>query len=191
MDNLKQPLPLKPVWEVDANGNIIEHYLWDNDQVQSAIGQGRHIIETGWDTPHSTPKYDFSTNTWVEGADPSFLLDRSKKDKKMELEAMMERAVANGFPSSADGTARTYALDSASMQKWTGAMTIANAGKMTANLGVKDFNGKRVSLTPPQFQQMASDGFTFFNQMEQKLWDLHDQVDACTDVPSVKAITWE
>lgn len=184
---------MKPCWEVDSNGNIIEHYMWNDDEIESARQAGKVVVDFPWSDSQTfyQPKYNATSNTWVEGFTTDQILAVVKQRKIGELSLQFNNTVAGGFNSSADGTARTYPLDPASMIKWSGAMSIVDANTSSNSLTVKDINGNQVVVTPNQFKSLATDGFNFFMTQEQHLWSLEANVSACTDVASVNAITWE
>lgn len=125
---------------------------------------------------------------WVYEPAAATLAD-AKTRKLAELNAAFNASLMNGFTSSADGTSRTYPIDPVSMEKLTSASTVINGGKV-ASIVIKDFNGNRVTLTSAQYQQMAADGFAFYNGKETHLWDLEDQVAAATTIDGVNAIAW-
>lgn len=144
-----------------------------------------------WNNANPQPTSDQLNAAWF---------NVQKAEKKASLLQSFGASLLNGFTSSADGTSRTYAIDAVAMGKWTGALAVINSGKATANMTVKDFSGNKVTLTPAQFQTMAADGYTYFNNQEQHLWSLEDQVDAitystdsatqATNVTNLNAITW-
>jgi hypothetical protein len=55
------------VWEVDQNGNIIETYLWTQEEIDTAKEEGRKIIDFPWGEGFYSPKFDLANNKWVEG----------------------------------------------------------------------------------------------------------------------------
>lgn len=119
----------------------------------------------------------------------SVKLQAAQNAKLAQLEQAFNNSLLNGFTSTADGTSRLYPIDPLNMAKLTSGHTVINSGKVSS-ITIKDFNGNRVTLTGAQFQQMASDGFTFYNNQEQHLWNLEDQVKAATTVDAVNAIVW-
>lgn len=182
-----------PVWEVDSDGNIIEHYLWEQSEIDVARAEGRHIIDLPWTQAQVTyqPKFDLTNNVWIEGYTSAQILSIAAQVKIDELNIAFQSTVNQGFSSSADGTARTYPLDPSNMVKWSGAMSVVDNNSVSANLIIKDIAGNKVTVTPDQFKQLATDGFNYFMQQEQHLWSLEVQVEACTSVDDINAITWE
>lgn len=59
------------VYEVDERGKIIENYMWDEEEINDAIRQGRNIITTLWQDRLFTPSWDFSQGKWIEGLSES------------------------------------------------------------------------------------------------------------------------
>lgn len=170
-----------------------------------------------WKYPNANPFSDFIVTDLCDGNGP-FILEWNLSDPKptqsdldswrfglaqelakQGLQRGFGGSLMQGFTSSADGTARIYGLDATAMSKWTGIMSVINAGTLTSNVVVKDLSGNQVSLTPQQFTQMATDGFAYFNQQEQKLWSLEEKVDAVdytayssadNAISAVQSITW-
>lgn len=110
--------------------------------------------------------------------------------KNAWLTLTFEEKIISGFPSSADDTQRTYAIDPTSMGKWTGILANINAGNVTGNTLVKDIKGTKVTLTPTQFKQFALDGFNYFNNVEQTMWTKEPQIEACTTQTELDTIGW-
>jgi hypothetical protein len=75
---------LKPCWEIDAIGNIIEHYLFTDKEIEVARNEGRKIVDFPWTDILFTPKFDINTNAWVDG----------KSQKEIDLiKQQMEQAI--------------------------------------------------------------------------------------------------
>jgi hypothetical protein len=175
---------MKQIFRFDSNGYYVGPVIiQDNGPLP--------VDCTDVQPPNGLYKGQFVNGSWVEGETSENILKAVKTTKKTELKQFFEASLFNGFTSNADGTNRIYAIDPVSMGKWTGALAVINAGKATS-MTVKDFNGNKITLTSEQFQQMAADGFTFYNTQEARLWDLEDKIDADTTdtVDKVNAITW-
>jgi hypothetical protein len=56
-----------PVWEVDDDGNIIEHYLMTEKEYERALFDCRHVIDFPWGEPFFRPIFNFDTGQWIEG----------------------------------------------------------------------------------------------------------------------------
>lgn len=117
-------------------------------------------------------------------------LTQAKQARMQYLAQSFEQAISAGFPSSADTTSRTYAIDPVAMGKWTGTLALINSGGVTTNITVKDLAGNKVTLTPTQFKQFALDGFHYFNTQEQNLWAKEVDAESATTVEAVNAVTW-
>lgn len=94
-----------PCWEIDQSGNIVEHYLMDNEEIQEARDEGKFIITKSWDNPFFKPKYDFTLDDWVEGLTqeeidelknnqppPELTLEDLKRENEINALAIMELA---------------------------------------------------------------------------------------------------
>lgn len=173
---------MKLAYQYDINGFYVEDLiLSDNATIPSNC--------TNIKPPDGLFKGQFTNGAWIEGKAQTDILTGLKVAKKTQLQQSFQVSLLNGFTSNADGTSRTYAIDPVAMGKWVGALAVINSGKGTASMTIKDFNGNKVTLTSAQFQQMAADGFTFFNAQEQHLWDLEDNVDTAT-INTINAINW-
>lgn len=168
---------------IDANGYMLEAVVVPDDTQNSATT----IVTT---CPDGFYKPQWLNGTWQEGLDSATLLSNAKTARLAYLNVSFDKAIAQGFSSSASGTATTYAIDPVAMGKWTGTLANINDGMLTTNIMVKDINGNKVTLTPTQFKQFAMDGFTFFNNQEQNLWTKEDDVENATTVDAVNAITF-
>lgn len=164
-----------PINETDFKGWEYDETQYTKDEYIAKI----HALESSQKTPDELYKeIDLSTET----------LSVVQKAKIGQLQYDMNISLAQGFASSADGTSRTYAIDPLAMGKWTGILSLINAGS-TDPVEVKDTSGNKVNLDTTQFKQMAHDGFAFFIQQEQKLWAAEDKVKAATTNQDIDVVT--
>lgn len=157
---------------------------WTNTQytITDAVGHIGPITDTdttAQDAFMKPDEYTVQNGQLVHSNAPTAQqqLDTAKRKRIADLQQQFQTSLLNGFTSSADGTARTYAIDPVAMSKWTGALANINSGKITS-VNLKDFSGNRLTLTGSQFQQMTADGFTFYNGQEAHLWHKEDDVNA-------------
>lgn len=59
---------LKPYYDVDDNGSIIEYYLGTDEDITKDREDGKKIVDFPWGAGMFSPKFDFTSNNWVEGA---------------------------------------------------------------------------------------------------------------------------
>lgn len=70
------------VIEVDGEGNILEYYLMSDEEINEAIAKGRHIITKDWgDKRMFKPRYDFSTNQWIESLTDEEIEELEERNK--------------------------------------------------------------------------------------------------------------
>lgn len=142
-------------------------------------------------TPAQVYSVPTATGTITFTAQPaSEQLASAQQAKLSQLQVSFGQSLYQGFQSSADGTQRTYAIDPVAMSKWSAMLSVINAGKGPTSVTIKDFSGNQVNLTIAQFQNMAADGFNFFNNQELHLWNLETQVNDATTVDEVNKVTW-
>ncbi|KAA0560771.1 hypothetical protein F0342_21665 [Bacillus sp. CH30_1T] len=75
----------KTVFEVDASGDVIGFFIMSESEITLATEEGRRIIREGWHSQRIfKPKYDFESNTWIEGLDPVKLQNKLQFIEKQE-----------------------------------------------------------------------------------------------------------
>jgi len=75
---------LKEVFEVDVNGTIIDSYLWDENQINDATKEGRHIIQTKWEGSLHNPIWDFGNQEWVHGLSEEEIRQREQEAEEQQ-----------------------------------------------------------------------------------------------------------
>jgi hypothetical protein len=82
---------VKPCWEIDENGEIIEHYLFSDKELEEAKAQGKVIIDFPWSDPYYRPKFDQVSKNWVEGLSQAEIeAIQNQVAPKSELEQLKE-----------------------------------------------------------------------------------------------------
>lgn len=165
------------------------------------------FYETGLWPVSSDPTVTLDNTTWADvwNNPQNYLIQNGapvsnptpKTGEKQEwLQSTMTQKVAQGFPSSADGTSRVYAMsgiDSSGMtpmQKWTGILTLIAAGMGQTSYTIKDLTGNTVTLTQAEFKSFAADGFATMNGLEATMWVKEAQIKACITQAELNTIGW-
>lgn len=83
------------VFEVDEQGSIIDNYLYDAYEINEAIDEGRLIIQQAWVDRLFIPKWDFESETWVEGLSKDEVDSREQEilehqDKPSEIDLIKQ-----------------------------------------------------------------------------------------------------
>lgn len=195
-------------FDIDSSGKILQaarmHAIYTTQQNKD--GTTTQVLDTSklpaWTTNHfddsdvdaakalyDTEHYTYVNNAWVYTAPTNaeqFVSAQSAK--KASIQQSFGNAIAAGFPSKADGTQRTYPIDSLAMAKWTGILAIINSGNGPASFKVRDVTGAKVTLTADQFKQFSLDGFAYYNKYEQMSLDKPDQIDTCKTTSQLDTI---
>lgn len=82
---------MKPCWEVDSSGKIIEHYLYTDEEITKLKDSGQIIIDFPWEEGTYKPKFDFKSNKWVPGlSDEEIEAIQNQPQPKTEIELLQE-----------------------------------------------------------------------------------------------------
>jgi hypothetical protein len=85
-------------FEVDAQGNFVENYYWTPEEYEEAKKDTTRIfVDFRWQNGFYKPKFDFATNTWIEGEDFETVLRKVKDRKIDELNRESRNAILHGF----------------------------------------------------------------------------------------------
>jgi hypothetical protein len=135
-------------------------------------------------------KFDSSTQMFSNVPLPPKTLDETKADKRTEI-TQLYQAATQTFQSSALGSSHTYLADDTSMGKFNAEYTFINSASYdNSNINWYTVEQGGVVHTKDQFNQVWLDGRSYLTSMFNK-WDtLMKQINACTDIASVQAITW-
>ena len=150
--------------------------------------------QAAYDQPQA---YLYQSGAFVDNPNYAQIQFNAALSSKLSwLQNTLNSKMSAGFPSSADGTARIYAItgsDSSGMspmQKWTGILTTIAAGLGQASYSIKDINNNTVTLTQAQFKQFAADGFAYINGSEQTMFVKEAQIKSCTTQAELDTIGW-
>jgi hypothetical protein len=133
---------------------------------------------------------------YVAFAAPLTSLAGAKAAKLAELNTACQQAILAGFASSALGAAYTYPAKATDQQNLTASVVASLlpglAAGWTTPFWCADAGGAWAfrAHTAVQIQQVGDDGKTAILAAMQKNQTLADQVNACTTVAAVNAISW-
>lgn len=135
-------------------------------------------------------KFDSSSQAFSNIPLPPKTLDQIKADKIAEITQAYQVATKT-FLSSALGSNHTYLADDTSMNKFNAEYTFVNSAAYDGS-PINWFTVEQGGAihTKDQFNQVWMDGRSLLTSMFNK-WDtLMKQINSCTDIASVQAITW-
>lgn len=116
-------------------------------------------------------------------------LTQAQATKIAQITAGYNQELRTQFVSSANGTATTYAYGQDQQTKYMKLLMLMNTSMITYPYTVYDINSNAVPLTQAQLQQLYKDIDTFESNLEGQMHTLINQVNACTTVAQVNALT--
>ena len=152
-------------------------------------------FKTAFDNPQA---YLYQNGAFVDNPSyPQIQFNNALLQKNSWLNSAVSSKVKAGFPSSADGTDRYYAIVGTDetgmtpMQKWSSVLTMIAAGLGQSSYTIKDIDGNTVTLTEAEYKTFASDGFAYMNGVIEKTkWVKEAQIKACTTIAGFDTIGW-
>jgi len=146
--------------------------------------------QTVFDTPQA---WLYQGGNFV--ANPSYnanaiALANAKTVQTAAINSAYASAMAAGFASSADGTARTYDASPESLQELGWVRPVPQASYPTTGLPAKLIDGTHIPLSYAQMQQLISDGQTFFMVNKGKKVGYLNAIISASTVAEVQSATW-
>jgi|GEM_PF-2298111 len=140
--------------------------------------------QEGWD-------YNSTTNTFTAPVISTPTLASVQATQKQLITDAYTNALAQGFTSSASGTAITYPYDSKAELTFDELYLELMSTKITYPCSVYDINSNVIQYAnATQLTQLFTDIASFKATQNSKMHTYLSQIDACTDVASVQAIVW-
>lgn len=191
------------IFPYDSSGNLYPHPYYGTKQTMSNPPNGYNLLPAIEDTDATAQaayaacealqpqQYIVQDGKLAQNpAWASIQFAQAKAAKQTWLDATLASKVAAGFPSSADGTARRYAIDPIAVGKWTGILAAIVAGIAPATFKVWDVAGTSVVLTQAQYKQFAGDALAYDNTTQTAYGEKGMQIAACTTQAELDTIGW-
>ena len=174
---------------LDSNGNVTGFYA---DDVHTTIPSGAlPISDSDWQTYlNDQVNHTFDPTGKLQQVPAAQLLANAIRFQIGTVTASFNQALGDGFTSSANGTATTYAYASKDQTKWMKLFISMNSNIVTYPVTVFTASGTTVQLTQAQLQQLIKDIYAWEWGLENKLHSLITQIQAAATVSAVQAITW-
>jgi YHS domain-containing protein len=181
------------VWEVDQYGNIIETYLWTQEEIDGARSNGRKIVDFPWGESFLSPKFDLVNNKWVEGKSSDELLNMLRQNKMDELNSACNNAIYGRFASTFNGKTYYFSCDSEAQSNFEKVDRAFEKGRITQiNWTAYDESDNVVRLTydTTSFETLYVDHLNHIQSNISKLRDtLMPQVENASE-DELKQINW-
>ncbi|MDP4158146.1 MAG: hypothetical protein Q8911_00070 [Bacillota bacterium] len=122
----------------------------------------------------------------IEGGD----LGVVKSLKISQINNLYNQKLAEGFTSSAGGTVESFGYtQSDQINFMNAALKVLLKGTTAFPINIYQKNGAAVTLDQAQYSQLVDDIAGFFEPLKEKQHDYITQVNACTTIDAVNAIT--
>jgi hypothetical protein len=182
-----------PVWEVDQDGEIIEHDLWTEDQIEEAKKEGRHVVDFAWGPGFwDHPVFDLTNNRWIEG-NPIGPVIKKREMKKAELNQQCEAAILGRFPAVIQGQTFEFSYDEQAQSRFNGVGLLFQKGTIRSIEWTAYLDGQRtrITLTSDDFDAISLAAMLHCDNNVVKYNDLLKEVDQAVTVDKINAIKWD
>jgi hypothetical protein len=187
-----------PVWEVDANGDIMEHYLWTQEEIDSARAEGRHIVDFPWGNSNLyKPKFDLINNFWYEGMTEDEIVETLKPNKLKELNEACNQAILGRFSAQVNGKTYWFSHDYEAQSNFEMADKNLNNGRIssvtwTCYDAPVDGNVYRITMDKTSFEPVYIAHAQAILGNVSKFRDiLMPRVEAANTLKGLEEITWD
>jgi hypothetical protein len=141
--------------------------------------------------PQEGWSYNSTTNTFTAPVIPTPTLASVQASQKQLITDAYTNALAQGFTSSASGTAIQYPYNTQAEQTFDELYLALMSNQVKYPQNVYDINDNAVAFTnSTQLTQLYTDIFTFKAGLNTKMHGYLTQIDACTTVAAVQGINW-
>ncbi|NEX77369.1 hypothetical protein G4Z05_00430 [Bacillus thermocopriae] len=180
------------VWEVDSDGNIVEHYLMTQKQIDVARKEGKILIEFPWGEGFYSPKFDLENNKWIE-SDLESVLNQLKQEKFAELSQACREDILGYFKATVNGIEYEFSFDAEAQDNFTETLVLFTSNIIAEQewTAWKDGQPVRIMLDKDSFMRVIQKAYGHKNSKIAKLRnELQPILESCTTIEEIKSITW-
>lgn len=177
----------REVYEIDKDGYVIDNYLMTEEQIEEATASGR-IFVSGWYTESFyKPRYDFSTQSWIEEMTVEEILEGNKARKIEELNSVCEAETLQPFQAS---NGHLYEFDYKDQSNFNQQLSFLVLDPSINEIIWKTVDAGVIMHTRDEFIQVCKDAEEYKRGNISKNWQLKGLVNSATSLEEVELINW-
>jgi hypothetical protein len=179
---------MREVYEIDSDGYVIDTYLMTEEQIAEGTSNGRIFVDGWHNQSFYNPKYDFTTQSWVEEAPIENILADMKTHKIKELNIICNQDILQNFQAT---NGHMYQFTNIDQQNFNQQLSLLLLDNTITEIIWKTEDAGVLIHTRTDFTQVCKDAEVHKKGNISKYWQLKGLVESATTIEELETITWD